>query len=318
VSAAAPTVRPWLRAPQRRRLADSSVSVWFHHEQTGLVTQRVYLDTHQWSYFARPATSVVGFDVNALVDGASRGEFEIVGSVDIVQELVAGVEGLDDSDVEAIVGEQVRLLLRLAGPRLLRCFEERLPMESANGGTLPVRRRFLPANQKDELRRLLSDHGELRKVAAEFRQQKTNFEDKCTVIRDRLVNELSASGEAANEAGWVEWAQTSDRAEWVDETLRAAPAGSPSPKESRLDHAIRFPSLWRFISYQQIRVALTTGGKRKIKGSDLADARHVAASAYYDVLVTDDRALRDGLECLGDHSYRWMTSRAFASEFLGG
>jgi hypothetical protein len=59
------------------------------------------------------------------------------------------------------------------------------------------------------------------------------------------------------------------------------------------------PSAWLFVAFKAARIALNVGENRTIKPSDYLDAEHVACGFYFDVLVTDDKALRETCGLLG-------------------
>jgi hypothetical protein len=54
-----------------------------------------------------------------------------------------------------------------------------------------------------------------------------------------------------------------------------------------------FGAIWRFHAYKLARIYLNVAEGRRIKGSDLFDAHHYVAASYMNVMVSDDRDLRD-------------------------
>jgi len=68
-----------------------------------------------------------------------------------------------------------------------------------------------------------------------------------------------------------------------------AESGSQS-KDHWADPKSLSPTLWAYMSYRLLRIALEVGEGRGIQPSDEYDARHYSAAAVYaDVLVTEDR-----------------------------
>lgn len=59
------------------------------------------------------------------------------------------------------------------------------------------------------------------------------------------------------------------------------------------------PSAWLFVAFKAARIMLNLAENRAIKASDYMDVEHVACGYYFDVLVTDDRALRETCALLG-------------------
>ena len=102
-------------------------------------TRRVYFDTQQWNYFVEPGTSTHPTDAVKRVRRAQRdGLIEVVGSLDLLQELLEARRGKPDN-----AGRMLDLFFQLVGERILLPLNERNLDEAHAGGELPEPERYV-------------------------------------------------------------------------------------------------------------------------------------------------------------------------------
>ncbi len=280
---------------------------------SGSPPTRVFLDNQQLNYLVDPEATI-GIE-RAVLDGAIlRGQVEIVGSLELMQEAVATgrtnrAKGL----------AMLNALRDLAGARILLPLRERHVAEAHFGGMLPARLVHLNRPDRRDLFAFARRQRNVLAVADQAYLEGREFSDQERRMRDRAEQDLHAAGQPASPELLRAWLAVVDLDEWasgpvssgVEQKLYEVEAGTLATYD-------RFPSVWIFMAYRLARVVKTLGDGRRIDPSDLADAQHVSAGAYYDLLVTDDRQLTDTLELSPERfPFRWSDSAGFNMRFSG-
>jgi hypothetical protein len=267
----------------------------------------VYFDTQQLSYFTDPDTDPHPDHALRRVQHAVKaGRIEVVGSLDLLQELI---EALPRAPKKS--RRMMDLFFKLVGERILRPVSERYPAEVVAGGLLSDKDRYLSRVVRRKVRRLAQSGRDVFEVAEELFSQKLAFLEAEKAVqqqmRDRLI-EMGATKQARLMRDWIAGVDIDD---WVRDIIEASRHRGRVP-----DHVTvrpdQVPSARAFMTSRLARLARTMGEGRKIQDSDLADAHHVACGPYIDVLVTDDKELRNTLELVRDRlSFEWMSSPEF-------
>lgn len=265
----------------------------------------VELDNQQWSYLIDGGP--LGLDRDTLRRAHRAGRVSVVGSVDLYEELTGGALG-DPVKCQ----QRLELFLDLVGSRILRPLHQRQTMEVSHGGQLPVRKRYLSAPERAVLSRIAGRPHQLRSVAEEAAMEKKRYAAEQEDLRVKVRLAMEEAGLNLTFQNYRYWYETSGQFEdWVESGIAAGVERGQYelPDDVTFDYR-RFPSTWLFTTYQLARIVFTVGGLRKILGSDLADAHHVAGGAYYNVLVTDDKALRAATALMPIHPLT-VSSSAF-------
>lgn len=277
----------------------------------------VFLDTQQWRYLDEgPTAEGPGLHPAAFLPAARSGRVRVVASVDLIGEIVNAANWST-----AFVDRVVSQVLDLAGPRVLQPLPDRIARELAQHGMLPTRKRYLSAPERQALRDALTHEPLLRAIADEARAMKEAFEEEENALRDLVLARLTEAGdgEPPKPATLRKWYATHDREEWVREILDGGQKRGlfKVPDLASWDYR-QVPSVYTFLAFRQARMVQTIGERRRIQGSDLDDAFHTASGAYFDVLVTDDKAFGSALDAMSDRPFRWMRSRDFSAAYLDG
>ncbi|MEM1332988.1 MAG: hypothetical protein AAGG08_05965 [Actinomycetota bacterium] len=270
----------------------------------------VYLDTQQWNYLTRPRHDGPGIDADLLFRCVQRGHIRIVGSLDLVQELVSASFGSEDE-----YKSMVSLHHRLAGPRVLHPISRRHGYEARHGGVLPVRRRYLRNFERENIAAASMSLEDAQSMADEIDAHKDDFLRQELELRDQARAAIEGAGEKVSGATLREWFAGLEVESWVGDTVAEGVArGDYSLPADTAITCYRFPSSWLFTTIRLARLTYTLGEGRKIQSSDLADAHHVASGAYFDIFVTDDRQLALTIDLLPWAPFLTMTSAEFTEE----
>lgn len=273
----------------------------------------VYLDTNQWNYLDDGnRADGLGLDPIAFQRATRAGQFQIVASLDLIEEVINAIHRRPD-----FVGRVVPRILALAGHRLLRPIDARVQLEVKHGGMLPERKRYLPATERHKLNEIQADDFALRAIADAARQRNTKFKDNEEALRTLVITELEIARVPPRHDNLLDWYISHDREEWVRFVVEGGQRrGLYEIGEGAAWGYQQVPSVHTFVSYQQARIVHTVGQRRRIKPSDLDDAHHAAAGPYYDVLVTDDKDFGRALDIMPNLPFEWMTSAAFTAKYL--
>lgn len=255
---------------------------------------RVLFDTQQWNYFlSSDATPQPEGALEGVLQNLAEGSIEIVGSLDVLQELVeAAPRARRKSE------DMVELYLELVGPRLLLPLNERHVSEVRSGGLLCEQARYATRATRREVAKLARSRREVLDLAEVLGDEKSTFRASEIETQHNIRARLDEAGGQPSAALMRQWLRELDIDEWVAELVEEG---------NRLGHhdvAVsdagpdRYPSAWTFYAIRLARLVATLGEGRRIARSDLADAHIVSSGPYVDVVVTDDKALRDSLEIL--------------------
>jgi hypothetical protein len=275
-----------------------------HPETPG---RRVYFDTQQLSYLTGPdAGSHPDHALRRVRQAVKAGHIEVVGSLDLLQELI---EALPRAPQKS--RQMTDLFFKLVGNRLLLPLSERHPKEALAGGLLSEEDRYLSRDVRRGVRRLAQSGRDAFEVAEElFREKATFLEAEKAVqqhMRERLI-EMGATNQTRLMRDWISGVDIDD---WVRDIAETGRRRGRVPNHFTV-HTDDVPSVSTFVAYRLGRLARTMGEGRRIEDSDLADAHHVACGPYIDLLVTDDKELRNTLDLVRDRlSFEWTSSPDF-------
>ncbi len=266
----------------------------------------MYFDTQQLSYLTGPEWGPhPDHALRRLRQAVKAGHREVVGSLDLLQELIAAIPRAGKKSQR-----MMDLFFKLVGHRLLLPLSERHAKEAMGGGLLSEDDRYLSRDVRRDVRRLAQNGRDVFEFAeALFREKIAFLEGEKTVqqqMHDRLI------GAGATKQAWLmrDWIADVNIDDWVRDIADAG-------RRDRVgDHVTvrpdQVPSASAFVAIRLARLARTMGEGRKIQDSDLADAHHVACGPYIDVFVTDDKELRNTLELVRDRlSFESMSSPEF-------
>lgn len=274
--------------------------------------RRVYLDTQQYRYLVDPRPAL-GCPAELLRDAVNRGTIEIVGSLEILQELTLITLGNHRAYLE-----QLDVFTDLVGRRILQPTDERHLAEQRHGGLLDDDARYLPRDRRRQILRGARNHREAAGVAEEATSGKQAYAATEQRMRATVKEALAVNGERVTFATMSKWFEQVDLDEWnrdvVEEGMRKGLYRHDPGTGTGLE---QFPTSWLLNSYRAARTVYTIGDGRRIKPSDLADAHHAACGAYYDILVTDDAGFIDTLELFGPRlPFTWMRSTELVEQLL--
>jgi len=273
----------------------------------------VYLDTQQWNYLIEPTDETPGVDRTLLQRAIHRQQIAVVGSLDLLQELMSASFASPDK-----YSAMADLLFGLVRGRLLHPLARRHSAEANHGGLLPVSRRYLRRPERESLHAASQSMDDVLDMANEIKAEKDAFKLLEDQLRTKAKDAIELAGERVTGPTLRAWFGALDVADWISSTIEeGVHRGEYTIDATTPITARSFPSAWAFTSIRLARLTFTLGEGRKIKASDLADAHHVAAGPYFDVLVTDDKELLLTLELLRNPPFQWMTSAQFVTRLLG-
>lgn len=256
--------------------------------------RRVLLDTQQWNYLVEPGQGPQpSYALDRVNNAQESGLVEIVGSLDVLQELIEAAPRASGKSKDMI-----DLFTELTGSRLLLPLDKRHDAEARSGGVLRQRAQYLSRGDRREVARLARKRSQVLDIADTLHEEKGEFERGEMQARDTVLLKLEEHGGPPTPALMRKWIAEVDIDEWVAEI---ASAGTDRGRYSTVDASggrDRFPSAWSFVAIRLAKLVHVLGERRKIRDSDLADAHHVACAPYIDLLVTDDRALGQAIDLL--------------------
>ena len=149
---------------------------------------RVLLDNQQWNYLAAPGEypDGAGLDADDLGDAVRCGEIEVVGSIDILQEII------ESARTRAVkYGRMIGLFFEFVGRRVLIPLNDRHPREAGDGGLLSDGRGYLSRDDRRQLERLANNRRDVVHVADDLYAEKTSFAHQETVLRQKMRQKLN-------------------------------------------------------------------------------------------------------------------------------
>jgi hypothetical protein len=266
-------------------------------------------DNQEWNYLVEPpGDQRLGLPLEGLRAALNIGEIEVIGSIDLLQEIIAAAP-----NHETKYTSMVDVYIELVGHRLLQPLNRRHTAEVVAGGLLPETARYLDRDTRRELKRAAYKRRDVIEIAGMIRDDADKFRDDEVELRTKAADALAEAGRPVAPKIMREWYATVDLDDWLQSVVE----GGVDRGEYTHDAATgvgraRFPSAWTFIACRLARLVYTLGEGRKIKWSDLADLHHASTGPYIDILVTDDQPLIDALELIPQPlPFTWMTSEAF-------
>jgi hypothetical protein len=271
------------------------------------VADRLYLDTQQWNYFVERdgwSESELGELREALARKVADHQVRVLASAPLLQE-IAGTK----RKLPAKYGLMRDLLFATAGRLWLKPLNERHIEEASSGGVAPPARRYLKRDTRRALETMSRRAKDVDWIVDETHQEVTRFKAEQERIRHEIRTRLGIGFEMSQ--GQLrrlldEWWAEGDVGSWVreiaDEGANRLLLKSGPPPNANLREL--FPSAWHLASFRLARVKLNLGEGRSIQRSDYFDAEHYASGAYFDVLVTDDKAFRDTCALIPDRPFR--------------
>jgi hypothetical protein len=269
----------------------------------GVDAQRVYFDTQQLNYFIGPDTGPhPDHSLRRVRHAIKARKIEVVGSLDLLQELI---EALPQAGKKS--RRMMDLFFQLVGDRVLLPLSERHRAEAVAGGMLSEKERYLSPDIRRKVRRLAQSGRDAIEVAEKLFREKLAFLDAEKAVQQQIRDRLIVEGATKQAQLMRAWIADVDIDDWLREITEAG--GDLGSKTVRPDEV---PSASAFVAIRLARLARTIGEGRKLQGSDLADAHHVACGPYIDLLVTDDKELLNTLQLVRDRlSFEWISSPQF-------
>lgn len=258
----------------------------------------LYLDTNQWNYLIRPPDHADDDGEalrRALVTEVDAGGLSVIGSYPLIREIVRAV------DCQPARYRAMRdLAFETIQHRWIPPIGIRYKREACAGGHLVGQARYLNRKDRRDLQRQSGAHDIARQVAEETRTMVGEFKQAEEGARRRVLAKLAPAEGGALRLCREWWGQV-DILDWVKDVLDSDVVDLVG-EDGYLSEQV--PSAWLFVAYSLARIKFNVVEGRRINDSDGFDREHFAACAYADVLVTDDKALRETV--------------AQADELLGG
>lgn len=269
---------------------------------------KVLLDAQQFNYFAASDSGPQPRGaLEHLRDRVAASEIEVVGTLDLLQELV---ETYRQQPKKA--RGMVDLFCELSGRRILWPLEVRQREEAEGGGLIPESGRYLSRTDYREMVRLARRRQSVNEVSEEMHALKTQFHRNELEAQERVRARLLEEGQEPSVRLLRSWIADVDIDSWVADVVADGFVRRGQDVEVTDASRDRYPSVWVFVASRLARLYQTVGEGRAVKPSDLADAHHLASGPYVDVFVTDDKALRSVADLLGDRlQFRCASSQQF-------
>jgi hypothetical protein len=253
------------------------------------LVERLYLDTNQWNHLVQHVDFSPGTLSQARVDlrrAVGDGQFEVVGSLPLLQEVVETYPALPDK-YEAMCAEMFEVIAH----RWLKPLDQRHVAEANNAGLLSDPNRYLSRDIRRKLTALARRRADIEWIAERTHEEVTRATEEQDRLKPQVLAELAKHGDHTAQGIRAWWADVD-----IDDLVRDVVAEGVRRKlvpdgVQPIRDAV--PSAWLFTAFKMARLARSLGEGRAIKRGDYMDAEHAAAGAYFDVLVTDDQELRE-------------------------
>jgi hypothetical protein len=266
-----------------------------------MTAQRIFLDTQQWNYLVEGRDGVA-VDVATVRESLKRmveqGKLVVVGSLPLLQELM-GAAPQNPGKYE----QMRKLVFDVVGNHWLLPLDERYVREITYRGLLPETGRYVSRDRRRKIERLSRKRSQVSEIADATHSEVEKFKREQEHIRDEVLTELR-DGQPQNVNMRVEmekWWPQRDLKGWVKGVVTGGIERGRLPDDTTyVVSEAEIPSAWRLVDFKQARIRLNLGENRSIGRGDYADADIYGCSAYFDVLYTDDRSLRDTCDLLGN------------------
>lgn len=274
---------------------------------------RVLLDNQQWNYLAAPEEYAThdGLDLSDLQEAAKCREIEVIGSLDILQEIIEA-----SHSKEAKYRRMVELFIEFMGNRLLLPLPERHPREVHAGGLLPLTERYLRRDDRRKIERLARNLRDVLDMSEEVYGEKQVFEAQEVQLREEMRAKLEHAIGGFKLPGAKDWFDSTDLADWVHSVVTSGvERGRNDPEPVETVSYDRYPSAFTFVAARLAQIVYVNAEGRKIQSSDLADAYHLASGPYVHAIVSDDKVLHDRFALFADRvPFDLMTSIEFSDK----
>lgn len=262
---------------------------------------RVFLDTNAFSYLIEWSQADAVPIRERLVRATKRGLVRVEGSLEVFGELAGTVRKKD-----GLFRRVSDLAFTLVDRWWMLPLKQRYILEVGRAGKLSDDGLYMARDLRRKLKCVRERASEVLAVADEVRERAEEYQTKAERERANVIARLGTdSGRdaaAIREAMWSWWKE-GPVADWCRDMLHTGvERGLIAPADDGWhDPKSLAPSLWNYMSYRLLRIALEVGEGRRIEPSDEYDSRHYSVAATYaDMLVTDDRRFRTTREMLGE------------------
>lgn len=275
---------------------------------------KVLLDNQQWNYLAAPEEyDGVGLDLDGLRRAVRDGRIEVVGTLDLLQEIISTAPRHGDK-----YRRMVDLFFEFVGPRMLIPLSRRHVAEAKHAGLLSVDNRYFSRDARRSFMSMARSRRDVLELAGEIYDEGRSFRTQEIAAREQVRSRLGEVDERLNLKIALEWYAGIDIDEWLQPTVEAG----VEFKRYGAIHSVPggydgYPSAWTFTAFRLAWLVFTLGQNGKIQNSDLADAHHVASGPYVDTIVSDDAGLRRAFDLFSERvPFTTMSSRQI-SEVAG-
>lgn len=251
----------------------------------------VYLDTNAISYLdSHPSWDpvVLAAARMRLCELVQSGSVSVFVSYVLLEELL-GILPTDRSKYARVMS----YLWEIAKTNLLLATNDMGRAEVAKAGRLEGNERLEVWAKTVEVYQECCRERSIRSMPQRTKQEFARFEREENALRDENKEELGTERVGSILHRW--WENPESRIDdWVAGFLEKNTARLSLPEDrSKWPPPRAFEAIWRFHAYKMARIYLNVGEGRRIRGSDMFDTHHYVAASYTNVMVSDDRDLRD-------------------------
>jgi hypothetical protein len=260
---------------------------------------RLFLDTNQWNYLVDHQDHDPGFlqGVREQLKKSVRVHgIEVVGSLPLLQEIIR-----TDLSNPAKYSAMRDLAFDTVQHRWLKPIDQRQIAEAVAGGVPDDSNRYLSRDARRRVEAIAVKQRTIKLVADRTHEEITQFKEEQDRLKPLALQALAEH--LGDEVQTIrDWYASIDVDDWVrdvvHESVRPQLSGSALPSRDLV------PSVWLFTAFKLARLARNLGEGRAIKDGDYFDAEHVGCGAYFDVLITDDKEMRDTCAIINDLPFR--------------
>lgn len=245
------------------------------------------------------------FTVEDLVAAYQSGNLEIVGSLELLEE-VMGTARKNPAKFRRLW----KLWRKLIGRRTLMPLDERHRLELLGDGRLPVAQRYLPRSIVREIGATVARPAAMAEINSMVNDRKKQSLNRDYLLKAEILGEIKGQGKRVRDFDRrVSNEQVFDS---VSDLIATGPDyGLPTIASSEIEFE-RLPSAWLLCSVTAARATRVAGENRSVKASDNHDRLHAAAGAYFDVLVTDDAEFKETIRLMPDLPFKVCSAEEFA------
>lgn len=148
----------------------------------------------------------------------------------------------------------------------------------------------MPRVTRRKVKALALKSADIEWVGDRTHEEITRFKEEQDRLKPLALNRVAEYGGDARRTV-RDWYATVDVDDWVQALVNEGVRRKLS--DSAMTAKELLPSVWHFTAFKLARLARNLGEGRSIKAGDYLDADHVGCGSYFDVLVTDDKELRE-------------------------